>query len=331
MNSQGQKTGGRQKGTPNKITASVKYMFKALMMNNYDLVEDSFQKAKPNERLTFIAKMTPFLCAKEQPSKNGGEWVMDQSMDHEWFQIYESDHLLRRKQRIQYEENYAAQNLNSRHQYEYELISNMVNTALKVGMDKEDLIKLVGGEFEAFYADLREDKRRLKENFRQRRENFMKIEQEFFNEEDAAEEDAAEVAKEEAEEVKEETAKAEVEEANKQSDEETQNTDIPISRCPENPHLNPSTLDSATAQSEDEPQCLNLSTLDPAAAQSEDESQCLNPSTLDSAAAHSAGKNQHLNPSTIDPKPSPQKPNIRHLRQQQRRPFYTAIANRRRR
>ena len=306
MNAQGQKTGGRQKGTPNKITASVKYMFKALMMNNYDLVEDSFQKAKPNERLTFIAKMTPFLCAKEQPSKNGGEWVMDQSMDHEWFQIYESDHLLRRKQRIQYEENYAAQNLNSRHQYEYELISNMVNTALKVGMEKEDLIKLVGGEFEAFYADLREDKRRLKENFRQRRENFMKIEQEFFNEKDPEEETAAEVAKSEV------AAEVVKEEANQQSEEDSRDTEIPLSRNPENQRLNPSTLDSAAAQSEDESQCLNLS-------------------TLDSAAAQSAVKAQHLNPSTIDPKPSPPKPNIRHLRQQQRRPFYTAIANKRRR
>ncbi len=212
----GQKTGGRQKGTPNKITASVKYMFKALMMNNYDLVEDSFQKAKPNERLTFIAKMTPFLCAKEQPSKNGGEWVMDQSMDYEWFQIYESDHLLRRKQRIQYEENYAAQNLNCRHQYEYEIISNMVNTAMKACMEKEDLIKMVGREFEAFYADMREDKRRLRENFQQRRDNFQKIEQEFFNEEDAAENDevendAKEVAKAAAEEEEtEEVAKAEV-------------------------------------------------------------------------------------------------------------------------
>ena len=325
MNAQRQKTGGRQKGTPNKITASVKYMFKALMMNNYDLVEDSFQKAKPNERLTFIAKMTPFLCAKEQPSKNGGEWVMDQSMDHEWFQIYESDHLLRRKQRIQYEENYAAQNLNSRHQYEYELISNMVNTAWKVGMEKKDLIKLVGGEFEAFYADLREDKRRLKENFQQRRENFMKIEQEFFNEKDPEEETTAEVAKTEV------AAEVVKEEANQQSEEDSRDTDIPISRCPENPHLNPSTLDSATAQSEDESQCLNPSTLDSAAAQSEDESQCLNPSTLDSAAAQSAVKAQSLKASTIDPKPSPQKPNIRLLRQQQRRPFYTAIANKRRR
>ena len=47
------KTGGRKKGTPNKITASMKYMFKALIMNNYDIVEDAFMKAKPKEQLNF--------------------------------------------------------------------------------------------------------------------------------------------------------------------------------------------------------------------------------------------------------------------------------------
>ena len=177
----GQKTGGRQKGTPNKLTASVKYMFKALMMNNYDLLEDSFQKAKPNERLNFIAKMTPFICAKEQPGKNGGEWVMGDSMDHDWFKIYESDHLLRRKQRIQFEENYAFQELNYRQQCEWNTLANMVKTAKNAGMEPEDLIKLMRGEFEAFHADASEDKRRLRDNFRQRRENFQKIEQEYFD------------------------------------------------------------------------------------------------------------------------------------------------------
>ena len=65
------KTGGRQKGTPNKITASMKYMFKALIMNNYDIVEDAFMKAKPKEQLNFIAKIAPYLCAKEAPNEQG--------------------------------------------------------------------------------------------------------------------------------------------------------------------------------------------------------------------------------------------------------------------
>ena len=364
MNAQGQKTGGRQKGTPNKINASVKYMFKALMMNNYDLVEDSFQKAKPNERLTFIAKMTPFLCAKEQPSKNGGEWVMDQSMDHEWFQMYESDHLLRRKQRIEHEENYAIQDINSQYSYEWQMIHDACAQFNRLGMDGEDVKKMIFKRVDEFFNEQRNDKDRVRENFQQRRDNFMKIEQEFFNEQDAAEEGTEEVAKEVAAE-EEETVK--VEEANQQSEKDSHNTKIPISQYPEEASVNPSPANAASNTIR-----LNSSTLDTA-----------NPSFIlggDSVAAHSAGKNQHqnsstldtpapsfsientsdtaqsapepirLNPSTLDTanhekkeaeppypaqsekqKTSPQKPNIRHLRQQQHRPFYTAIANKRRR
>ena len=312
MNAQRQKTGGRQKGTPNKINASVKYMFKALMMNNYDLVEDSFQKAKPNERLTFIAKMTPFLCAKEQPSKNGGEWVMDQSMDHEWFQIYESDHLLRRKQRIEHEENYAIQDINSQYSYEWQMIHDACAQFNRLGMDGEDVKQMILKRVDEFFNEHRNDKNRVKENFRQRRENFMKIEQDFFNEEDAAAEETAaekesETAEKEDVENLQSDQKAQSEESALQPEEDSRNTQIPMSQYPEEASVNPSPANAASNSN-----CLNPSTLDSAAAQSEDESQC-------------------LNPSTIDPKPSSQKPYIRHLRQQQHRPFYTAIANKRRR
>lgn len=249
---------------------------------------------------------------------------MDQSMDYEWFQIYESDHLLRRKQRIQYEENYAAQDLNCRHQYEYELITNMVNTAMKAGMEKEDLIKMVGREFEAFYADMREDKRRLRENFQQRRENFQKIEQEFFNgkdaEEETIEEDEEEVLKEEACQQPDELA---------QSEEAEQS-------------IEPDQKNEELAQSAPKPICLNPSTLDTAnssfsvggysvAAQSAGKYRYLNPSTLDNTNHEKQVASPPYPAQSENRKPSPQKPNIRILKQQPHRPFYTAIANKRRR
>ena len=297
MNAQGEKTGGRQKGTPNKITASVKYMFKALMMNNYDLVEDSFQKAKPNERLNFIAKMTPFICAKEQPGKNGGEWVMDQNMDHEWFQMYESDHLLRRKQRIEHEENYAIQDVNSQYAFEWQMIHDACAQFNKLGMngeeEKEMLLKRIGD----FFNEQKNEKDKVREIFQQRRENFKRVEQEFFNEENEAEE---------TEEVTTEEAKAE---ANKQSDEPVQSEEkAQVEECnplseQEKPRLNPSTLDTPTPS-------FSVGGA--------------------SGTAKSAAESQHLNPSTLDPKPSS---NLRLLKQQQRphRPFYSTIANKRRR
>ena len=82
MNAQGQKTGGRQKGTPNKLTASMKYLTKALFLNNYELLEQSFQQCKPAERLNFYAKMQPYLCSRETSTENGGEWSIGQNMEH---------------------------------------------------------------------------------------------------------------------------------------------------------------------------------------------------------------------------------------------------------
>ena len=320
MNAQRQKTGGRQKGTPNKINASVKYMFKALMMNNYDLVEDSFQKAKPNERLNFIAKMTPFICAKEQPGKNGGEWVMDQSMDHEWFQMYECDHLLRRKQRIEHEENYAIHDINSQYSYEWQMIHDACAQFNRLGMDGEDVKQMILKRVDEFFNEHRNDKNRVKENFRQRRENFMKIEQDFFKEEDAAAEETAaekesETAEKEDVENLQSDQKAQSEESALQPEEDSRNTQIPMSQYPEEASVNPSPANAASNSN-----CLNPSTLDSAAAQSAVKVQCLNPSTLDSAASQSAKQ-----------KPSSQKSKLRYLKQQQRRPFYTAIANKRHR
>ena len=339
MNAQGQKTGGRQKGTPNKITASVKYMFKALMMNNYDLVEDSFQKAKPNERLTFIAKMTPFLCAKEQPSKNGGEWVMDQSMDHEWFQMYECDHLLRRKQRIEHEENYAIQDINSQYSYEWQMIHDACAQFNRLGMDGEDVKKMIFKRVDEFFNEQRNDKDRVRENFQKRRDNFMKIEQEFFNEQDAAEEGTEEVEKAE------ETEEVVKEEANQQSEKDSHNTKIPISQYPEEASVNPSPANAASNTIR-----LNSSTLDTAnpssivggdssfslektsdTAQSAPEPIRLNPSTLDTANHEKKEADPPYPAQFKNQKTSPQKPNIRHLRQPHHGPFYTAIANKRRR
>jgi hypothetical protein len=308
----GQKTGGRQKGTPNKITASAKYMFKALMMNNYDLVEDSFQKAKPNERLNFIAKMTPFICAKEQPGKNGGEWVMDQSMDHEWFQMYESDHLLRRKQRIEHEENYAIQDINSQYSYEWQMIHDVCAQFNRLGMDGEDVKQMIYKRVDEFFNEQRNDKNRVRENFQQRRDNFMKIEQEFFNEQDDQEEPKRQ--------AQEETCTEQAE----QYIEPAQNAG-----CQKIVELNqPSDgLNNSTTSTNPTGEVGGAS----CPAQSAAEAQRLNPSTLDTPSPSFSIGGDSVTAQSEEQKPSLQKPNIRLLKQQQHRPFYTAIANKRRR
>ena len=151
----------------------------------------------------------------------------------------------------------------------------------------------------------------------------MKIEQEFFNEQDDQEEPKQQ--------AQEETCTEQAE----QYIEPAQNAG-----CQKIVELNqPSDgLDNSTTSTNPTGEVGGAS----CPAQSAAEAQRLNPSTLDtpspsfsaggdSVTAQSAAEAQRLNPSTLDPKTSPQKPNIRLLKQQQHRPFYTAIANRRHR
>ncbi len=199
----------------------------------------------------------------------------------------------------------------------------------------------------------------------------MKIEQEFFNEQDAEEEVAEVAKAEEAEaEVAEEVVKEEVvvkEEANQQPEEVSQNTEIPISQYPEEASVNPSPANAASntirlnSSTLDTANPSSIVGGDSVAAHSTGKNQHQNSSTLDTPApafslektsdtAQSAPEPIRLNPSTLDTanhekkeaeppypaqfenqKTSPPKPNIRHLRQQQHRPFYTAISNKRRR
>ena len=92
MDKQGKKTGGRQKGTPNKINASVKVRIKDFLIKTEDAMMDAFMQAKPNEKLNFWFKMANFICAKQTSSKDDGEWrpgegiFADWSTNDEWYQ-----------------------------------------------------------------------------------------------------------------------------------------------------------------------------------------------------------------------------------------------------
>ena len=84
MNAQGEKTGGRQKGTPNKVNASVKLRVKDFLFKNEELMQEAFEKAKPGERLNFYYKMLNLVCAKQTSSKDDGEWRPGDDIDTEW-------------------------------------------------------------------------------------------------------------------------------------------------------------------------------------------------------------------------------------------------------
>ena len=58
------KTGGRQAGTPNKITSTVRNWIVELINNNREQVERDFQQLKPIDRLNMLEKLLPYVLPK---------------------------------------------------------------------------------------------------------------------------------------------------------------------------------------------------------------------------------------------------------------------------
>lgn len=64
----GEKSGGRKKGTPNKTTAAAK-KFMAAIMEDYadgDLIKEDWKKLKPRDRMELAKDILPYLVPKLQ-------------------------------------------------------------------------------------------------------------------------------------------------------------------------------------------------------------------------------------------------------------------------
>ena len=63
---QGYKTGGRQKGTPNKVTGTVKEMISTAISNELQLLPKLLSQLEPKEKIDAIIKLLPYLIPKVQ-------------------------------------------------------------------------------------------------------------------------------------------------------------------------------------------------------------------------------------------------------------------------
>lgn len=63
------KTGGRQKGTPNKVTSSVKGWLSCLIDKNRRQIEKDLKAVKPLERLQMLEKLMQYVVPKQQTVK----------------------------------------------------------------------------------------------------------------------------------------------------------------------------------------------------------------------------------------------------------------------
>ena len=58
--------GGRQKGTPNKVTASVKDWLSGLIDKNRKQIEKDIKQLEPKERLQVLEKLMQYVIPKQQ-------------------------------------------------------------------------------------------------------------------------------------------------------------------------------------------------------------------------------------------------------------------------
>lgn len=55
------KSGGRQAGTPNKITTELRDRIKLFLENNFELIEEDFQKLTPDRRIVIFERYLKFV------------------------------------------------------------------------------------------------------------------------------------------------------------------------------------------------------------------------------------------------------------------------------
>lgn len=60
----GVKTGGRKKGSPNKVTKDLRELLKGLLDNEMENMQDHLEKMEPKERLDFIVKVLPYVMPR---------------------------------------------------------------------------------------------------------------------------------------------------------------------------------------------------------------------------------------------------------------------------
>ena len=70
----GYKSGGRQKGTPNKLTTEIRSVLKDIIYYEIDTIEERLLQLEPKERIELVIKLIPYVLPKiEQVNYYNGE------------------------------------------------------------------------------------------------------------------------------------------------------------------------------------------------------------------------------------------------------------------
>jgi hypothetical protein len=63
-NNTGKKYGGRQKGTPNKLTKEIRTVLKDLIYKELDEIQEHLDSLEPKQRIELVIKLIPYVLPK---------------------------------------------------------------------------------------------------------------------------------------------------------------------------------------------------------------------------------------------------------------------------
>ena len=63
-NTTGNKYGGREKGTPNRLTKELRTLLKDILYQELEQIQERLELLKPKERLELLIKLMPYVLPK---------------------------------------------------------------------------------------------------------------------------------------------------------------------------------------------------------------------------------------------------------------------------
>ena len=80
-NTTGKKHGGREKGTPNKLTKELRSVLKEVIYNELENIEERLDELEPKQRLELVVKLMPYVFPKMESASHTINEPLDWGVD----------------------------------------------------------------------------------------------------------------------------------------------------------------------------------------------------------------------------------------------------------
>ena len=90
------KSGGRMKGTPNKVTSQLREKISLLLENQFETFETELNNMKPKDKFEILVKLIPYVIPKQLETTNYNETELNLDIEVTPEQIKELKDLILR-------------------------------------------------------------------------------------------------------------------------------------------------------------------------------------------------------------------------------------------